>query len=462
MKFGPSQTVVIQPAIQEVERDYGSLPLKKRKIHYISPEDPIAAPKFGSRDAESPVPYARNVQDEALNLLATASGALESTSRKRSTSLSPLLVLSRAAEVANRKTPRQMAEAVYHSVQMTPQGSVLPNFGPPSVTPGVGDIKISLPSSGGASSGSLSKTRVHHPPLSSPLPNGCHGRTSRNNSYCRRQPCYNGSKYCKLHYQQYIVAGTRIHVDQGKVTLPDCGPSANTPIGSSHQDKRFTGSGDEVRCSATTTRGRECAYVAVRDGKYCHLHADYDTNPPPKRGRVTSGMSNSRQSLNKIAVLCGMQGCPSIPDLCHKSFSLAPRKSALMPIDGAKITVSVCNDEQSHGPDSKKFLSSISSDQWLNQKVKIATGPLANRIGRVEKWGNGWVTVRVRDDLAHNRRSVELLLMAEDDKGTTKEKLLEVDPKLPNEVKSLHYDFKHGVNRPKLIFCKPSVNPSVV
>ncbi len=41
--------------------------------------------------------------------------------------------------------------------------------------------------------------------LTSPLPNGCHGRTSRYNSYCRRQPCFRGSKFCKLHYSLNVI-----------------------------------------------------------------------------------------------------------------------------------------------------------------------------------------------------------------------------------------------------------------
>jgi hypothetical protein len=48
----------------------------------------------------------------------------------------------------------------------------------------------------------------------------------------------------------------------------------------------------------------------------------------------------------------------------------------------------------------------------------ISTGPLMNRTGRVVKWGNGWVSVRVttgvgqeEEGLLHNRRSIELFLL---------------------------------------------------
>jgi hypothetical protein len=37
----------------------------------------------------------------------------------------------------------------------------------------------------------------------------------------------------------------------------------------------------------------------------------------------------------------------------------------------------------------------ISMDQWFGKRVIVSTGPLINRSGRVERRGNGWVTVRI-------------------------------------------------------------------
>jgi hypothetical protein len=73
--------------------------------------------------------------------------------------------------------------------------------------------------------------------------------------------------------------------------------------------------------------------------------------------------------------------------------------------------------------DGKPVLSSLSCDKWFNKKVKISTGPLVNNTGRVIKWGNGWVTVRISpgetstendEGLLHNRRAVELFLVPEE------------------------------------------------
>lgn len=192
--------------------------------------------------------------------------------------------------------------------------------------------------------------RVHHPPLAAPLPNGCHGRTSRNNSYCRRQPCYNGSNFCKLHFQQYVAAcrvavnstsdntaltasmGEGIlendemptGIDEGRTSValapeekssqenknsllssfhPQTGTGAaaggmlNRLHHHHHQDKRYTGQSGEKQCCATTTRGRPCAYASVNGMKYCHLHADYDTNPPPRRGG-NGGSSHGKSGQN--------------------------------------------------------------------------------------------------------------------------------------------------------------------
>jgi hypothetical protein len=215
----------------------------------------------------------------------------------------------------------------------------------------------------------------------------------------------------------------------------------NTPLSIAHQDRRFTGAHDEVRCAATTTRGRACAYVAVNESKYCHLHADYDNNPPPRRGGSGSGKARQLQTESGMQILPrAMQGCPTIPDLRSKSIApVAPLKPTLMSLqdrDNRSSSPSMSSEDSfvvmspksigtsDHNeipkviplpPSNKQLLSSLTSDQWLNQRVMIGTGPLIHRTGVVERWGNGWVTVRVRDGLTHNRRSIELYLLSSED-----------------------------------------------
>ncbi len=206
--------------------------------------------------------------------------------------------------------------------------------------------------------------------LTSPIPGGCHGRTSRNNSYCRRTPCYNGSRYCKLHYQQYH-----------KLSSDPNGNFKNKNEEPQIADKRFTGLvPEESPCQATTTRGRPCAYVAVGNTKYCNLHADYDTNPPPRRSSSSTPKTNTLSSITGI---------------CLKA--VLPNKDILQ---------------------NYPLLNSIPSDQWANQLVMISAGPFTNHTGRVVKWGNGWVSVQIHTtntmspaELVHNRRAIELYLL---------------------------------------------------
>lgn len=56
------------------------------------------------------------------------------------------------------------------------------------------------------------------------------------------------------------------------------------------------------------------------------------------------------------------------------------------------------------------LLSTLATEQWRQRKVIVSTGPLANHVGLVEKWGNGWVSVRLPKIGLHNRRSFELYL----------------------------------------------------
>ena len=56
------------------------------------------------------------------------------------------------------------------------------------------------------------------------------------------------------------------------------------------------------------------------------------------------------------------------------------------------------------------LLSTLATEKWYQRKVIVSTGPLANHVGLVEKWGNGWVSVRLAGIGLHNRRSFELYL----------------------------------------------------
>ena len=109
-----------------------------------------------------------------------------------------------------------------------------------------------------------------------PEPNGCHGKTSRNNAYCRRQPGYKGSKYCKLHYQHYVLAGRgdaeatdKSGVEAVEQTANEKSRSFDSPKVASenlvhHQDKRYTGSPTDIRCKGMSNETRSfCHFEGV-------------------------------------------------------------------------------------------------------------------------------------------------------------------------------------------------------
>ena len=112
--------------------------------------------------------------------------------------------------------------------------------------------------------------------LAGPAPNGCHGKTSRNNAYCRRQPGYKESKYCKLHYQHYILAGRGDDAEAvgvsgveaaeatSRISSSLISPSDASPPLVHHQDKRYTGSPTDIRCKG----------MSSEDAAFCLLHID--------------------------------------------------------------------------------------------------------------------------------------------------------------------------------------------
>jgi len=248
-----------------------------------------------------------------------------------------------------------------------------------------------------------------------PLPGGCHGRTSRSNNYCRRGPCYRGSQFCKLHYQQHVLSETSKsqHEETCNPVASSVSPPPSEKKQGSVQDKRYTGTGDEVRCKATTTRGRKCAYISVSGHKYCNLHADYDTNPPPRRGGGgvkkspaaifrTKALETSEESLQEKQ--------PSGKVSTGRNESVSVRLS--MSSDRSKRR-SAAKLAKKHMDAPFPLLSMISTDQWAKKRVKISVGPLSDRIGVVQKWSNGWVSVKVDGVGLHNRRSFELYLLTD-------------------------------------------------
>jgi hypothetical protein len=434
----------------------GSLPFKKRKLlcNYEVSGSSVELDKILFSDQRAST---HEEKEAALTLLAAASGVLSNNLPPETIPLKLESTIENTEDTGTRSTtPINGITTMSNISAPTPKNDFV--HSPVAITPSTVDWIDSALSN---ESSSQRPVRVHHPPLTAPLPNGCHGRTSRNNSYCRRMPCYNGSEYCKLHYQQYVVAGTRNVESEAMSHSPGTSNPAST-----YMDKRFTGCHDEIRCSATTTRGRECAYVCVQGTKYCHLHAEYDTNPPPRRGGSTSGVKGSQKSQSRpmtCVILPNWKDCPSIPDLdSDKQFALQPFMDSSFgkydtcrrsPLSISSDDTTAYDEQRSDYFSNEKLLSSISTDQWFGRKVKVAIGPFMNRIGFVERWGNGWVTVRIHENLIHNRRSVELILVpseCNDDELVAK---MTNPPSL--EIPSVSYEIPEAESRHSPSYASP-------
>jgi hypothetical protein len=381
----------------------GSLPLKKRRLlHSILPGDEEAEASSPSPSLTTSIVTEGKRSDERMAALALVASAV---------SLQPSLELS---------------------------ASILP------ISPTRTNYLFSPSRAGCEENAPVTPTnpkRMSHPLLANPLPDGCHGLTSRNNSYCRRQPCYNGSKYCKLHYQHYVLSGIRSPLTE-EPTAPVSLPSSFTSLEGApvlptmHQDKRFTGTEeDEVRCLATTTRGRACSYIAVHSSKYCYLHADYDTNPPPRRGGSSQRVADNliKETGNVHAVVRSESVSPVPTGAGKSAYEESPPRSPLPSSNSSNevLIVETPGETKSvkrlsswkHSTSDSPYplLSTVSTDQWFQKRVIVSTGSLLNRAGRVEKWGNGWVSVRIAGVGVHNRRSFELFLHPNQEKEEDEE-----------------------------------------
>jgi hypothetical protein len=177
-----------------------------------------------------------------------------------------------------------------------------------------------------------------------------------------------------------------------------------------------------MRCKATTTRGRACAYIAVNGASYCFLHADYDTNPPPRRGGAKAAAAAAAEGgADKEGSADSTLSTMSTPSL--SSVASSRRPSPFLNENSVKKKGRRTNAKlaELHADSPYPLLSMLSTDEWFGKKVTIAVGPIANRAGTVEKWGNGWVSVRVPDIGLHNRRSFELYLAEDESNNKTDE-----------------------------------------
>jgi hypothetical protein len=246
----------------------------------------------------------------------------------------------------------------------------------------------------------------------------CRGRTSRTNAVCRRQ-CTKGQRYCKIHIQQQQLAGS--------ATADDDAASQQH-----RQDKRFTGRPHEVCCRATTTRGRPCAYVAVNASGVCFLHSDFKSSQQGGRPTEAAAARTLRATdSSRLELTSSKKKRLTAASAGEESSSKLPSPLVDVPVSKKPRGRRASKLAEKHAESPYFLLSMISSDQWEGKKVSILLGPMKGREGTVEKWSNGWVSVRIPGTGLHNRRSVELAVVKVDDDGLLEERAREASSPLP-------------------------------
>ena len=146
----------------------------------------------------------------------------------------------------------------------------------------------------------------------------------------------------------------------------------------------------------------------MKDTKYCYLHADYDTNPPPRRGGTGSSAKNKDGTAGFEVAGVTSGAAESTEEVAKAGKADSSRRR--YPSTSARRLSATKNLERHMADAPYPLLSTLATEKWPNRKVIVSTGPLTNHVGLVEKWGNGWVSVRLPGVGLHNRRSFELYL----------------------------------------------------
>lgn len=244
MKLAPDREVQVGGEDQHMRT--GSLPFKKRRfprlaLSVIRGETNQACEASAARTASSTDIELNATSEEKIAALALVAAA---------TAPSPAVI--------SKKDTRTVAPKTHHGFSLY-EGPTSADI-PTTIQDTSADNEVVAEK---LDSDATAGKKSHRPPLTSPLPHGCHGRTSRNNSFCRRQP-YNGSKFCKSHYLSLIVSGvaTDQELRSGQVvttgvasggasdgTVSESLDGANAlAIVVQNQDKRYTGGDMEIRC----------------------------------------------------------------------------------------------------------------------------------------------------------------------------------------------------------------------
>ncbi len=315
--------------------------------------------------------------------------------------------------------------------------------------------------------------RISYPKLDSPLPNGCHGKTSRTQSFCRRAPNYNGSNFCKLHYfdpryTDAISTSTSTSTSTTSTSTSSTSGEVNkmcqkTPEIAVLISENLNQSISPVRNTKETIRSKKANDEAESvSSKKPTSNPKQKFAPRDKLFRGPTGNSAGEES-SEVEVRCvaistrGKRCCYAAvacngDEYCHRHSSLfttsdtkenaldsknqgnddsnensiqerssteifdsengsAPRRNRSL-ATSQKPPLTGLSD-----PRAPKALSDLSTDLWQNRRVMIAKGPHESRIGTVVRWRNGWVTVELSEQQENQKNTTS---KGKNDRGKSK------------------------------------------
>jgi hypothetical protein len=141
------------------------------------------------------------------------------------------------------------------------------------------------------------------------------------------------------------------------------------------------------------------------------MHALAASKGQNQGGHLSRRVSSSSSSSGEKAA--ATTAVSSAPPALLKPVAEAPSSvlQLLQPPPRSEKSSSFSKRRAKHNDSPDPLLSKVPVDDWFGKTVRIMCGPLLGKVGTVDRWGNGWITVIVPGVGGHNRRSFELCVV---------------------------------------------------
>lgn len=316
--------------------------------------------------------------------------------------------------------------------------------------------------------------RISHPKLDSPLPDGCHGKTSRTQSFCRRGPNYNGSNFCKLHYfdpryndatsstrstnstpeeakrmcqktpetsnndSSNYETTTAVRIsDNSNLSFPlprNTGETVPSKIANNEleslstkkqksnprqkrapRDKLYRGPTGNSAGEESSEVEVRCLAISTRGKRCCYTAVACNGNEYCHRHSSFFASANGKENSVDAKDTAKSEENKNSNDTTYtketsKNFS-SPRRNRSLAASLQKAPLAALSDQRA-----PKALSDLSTDLWQNRRVVISKGPHESKIGNVVRWRNGWVTVELLSGQRQDKQKASTTTKEKNDK----------------------------------------------